>query len=159
MPRSLSPEAFRQMFAQEQTDVFLMCLTIEHDDLDEPIRVVKNKEDLVRSEGTYLGTFFDLNLPEDNPEQVPQVTLTIDNVNKAISRAIQGLAGRVRVRLEVVLESQPNTVEAGPFDFFLLGVNITASTIQGTLGFEDDVLNQAFPVQTYTPDNTPGLFR
>lgn len=159
MPRQLSQSAFHQMFSQEQTDVFLMCLTLTHPDLPEPIRVVHNTRALQRDVGLFRPVFFEMSLPEDSPDQTPQVQLLIDNVNREIGRTISSLQGKLKVTLEVVLESQPNVVEVGPHTFWLLNASYNASQVQGTLGYEDDILNQQFPAQTYTPGMTPGVFR
>lgn len=156
--RALSPEAFRNLFAQESKDAFLLCLTIEHANLPAPIRVVKNTEDLVRNAGTFLKCQFDINLAGDAQDSPPQVQLVIDNVNKAIAIALQTLQGKVKITLEVVLASQPDTVEISQ-SFFLLNSSFNKSAVSGTLGYEEEVLNQSFPKDTYTPTNTPGLWR
>lgn len=156
--RALSPEAFRQLFAQEGTDVFLLCLTLEHDDLPNPIRLVKNTEDLVRNAGTFAKCYFDVRLAEDAADSPPQVQIVIDNIDKAIGIALQTLQGKVQITLDVVLASQPNTVEISQ-GFFLLNSTFNARAITGTLGYEEEVLNQSFPQYTYTPNNTPGLWR
>lgn len=156
--RNLSPEAFRQMFAQEQTDQFLLCLTLSHDSLATPIRLVRNSVAIERSGATFLACYFDLNLPEDSTDGPPQVQLVIDNVNKAIAQAIRTVTGRVKASLEIVLASQPELVEVGPIDMFLLTSSYDAHKVQGTLGYEDEVLTQVFPAQKYDPENTPGLF-
>lgn len=159
MARSLSAAAFRAMFAQETGEVFLVCLKLEHASLVQPIRVVHNNQDVVRSDGTYLACFFEINLPEETSERVPQVTLGIENVDRAIVDSIKSISGRVKVTMDVVLASSPNTVEAGPFEFYMLSANFNAQNVQGTLGFEDDILNTAFPKDQYTPQNSPGLFK
>jgi hypothetical protein len=85
--------------------------------------------------------------------------MSIDNIDTEILKAIRNLTGkRPSVRMEVVLASSPDTVEAGPFNFSILSINYNAASIQGTIGFEDDILNTAFPADTYTPTNSKGLF-
>lgn len=158
MPRQLSPEAFRQLFAQESTDVFLLCLTISHANLPAPIRVVKNNADLIRNAGTFLKCTFDIQLAEDAADAPPQVQLVIDNVDKAISTSLMTLQGKVSILLEVVLGSQPDTVEISQ-SFFLLNSSFNAKVVTGTLGYEEEILNQSFPKDTYAPGNTPGLWR
>jgi Domain of unknown function (DUF1833) len=159
MPRNLSAEAFKAMFASETEQVFLMCLVLEHADLGTPIRVVHNNEDITRTAGVFSACFFDINLPEEAPGTVPQVTLTIENVDRTITDAVRNLQGRVKVTLDVVMASSPNTVEAGPFEFYMLSANFNTQFVQGRLGFEDDILNMGFPKDAYTPVTAPGLFR
>jgi len=159
MSRNLSIPAFRAMFAQETEEIFLMCLRLEHPSFDEPLLVVQNNRDVERHEGTFKASFFELSLPEDAPDVVPQVNLTVDNVDRSITDAIRNLTGRVKIVMDVVLASSPNTVEAGPFEFYMLSAMYNAQSVQATLGFEDDILNMVFPKGKYTPANSPGLFK
>jgi len=46
MPRSISSTAQAAINAQETDEIFLILLTISHDDLAEPIRVVSNNENI-----------------------------------------------------------------------------------------------------------------
>ena len=84
--------------------------------------------------------------------------MTIDNTDLAIIDAIRTLTGQPAVTLDVVLASQPDMIEAGPFVCSLQTATVTASTIQGTLGYEDDVFAQLVPGQSYLPSNSAGLF-
>ena len=84
--------------------------------------------------------------------------VSVDNVDLAVNEQLRTLSGMPTVTLEVVLASQPDTVEAGPFEFNLQSITSTAETIDGTLGFEDDVFAQQVPGQNYLPSNSPGLF-
>ena len=147
------------MFAQETGEVFLMCLTLSHPDLATPIRVVHNNENITRTAGVHYASFFEMNLPEEVAGSIPQVTLAIENVDRSITDSIRLLSGRVAVTMDVVLASSPNVVEAGPFNFSLLSASFNVQSVQGRLGFEDDVLNQGFPADTFTPVNSSGLFK
>jgi Domain of unknown function (DUF1833) len=147
------------MLAQETGEVFLFCLTISHPTLAAPYYLVNDYNPLVRTAGTFQPFAFDVSLPNEQEDQLPQVTMTIDNIDNAILQAIRNIPGqRPKVLMEVVLASSPNTVEAGPFNFSILHINYTDASIQGSIGFEDDLLNTAFPADTYTPTNSKGLF-
>jgi hypothetical protein len=157
--RQVSVNAMRAMLAQETPEVFLICLTISHPSLPAPYLLVNDFNPLVRTAGTFQPFAFDVSLPAEQDDKLPQVTMTIDNIDNVILVAIRNLAGeRPKVTLEVVLASQPYIVEAGPFDFSILSINYSDASIQGTIGFEDDLLNTAFPADTYTPTNSKGLF-
>lgn len=157
--RTVSPAALRAMLAQETGEVFLICLTINHPTFTTPYLLVNDQRPLTRTAGIFESFAFDVALPAEQDDQVPQVTLTIDNLDRKVLQSIRTIgAPRPSVALEVVLASTPNTVEAGPFNFAILSVTYDAMTIQGVLGFEDDLLNTAFPGDTYTPTNSQGLF-
>lgn len=157
MPRTLSPAAARAIIARETAEVFLACLTISGDGLD-TLRAVNDSQPLVRSSGTFHPYPFDVVLPEDTDSANPTVQLRVDNIDRQVTRALRDFNGVPQVALEIVLASSPDTVEAGPFEFSLLSVDYDALLITGTLGYEEDFLNQAVPAQSYTPTNSPGLF-
>lgn len=61
------------------------------------------------------------------------------------------------VDLSVVLASSPSTIEAGPYRFTLRDVMYDAAIVEGTMRFED-VLNEPYPADSFTPARFPGLF-
>lgn len=161
--RQVSARALRAMLAQETGEVFLVCLTISHPTLEAPYYLVNDYNPLTRTVGGEPVEFtpfaFDVSMPAEQDDQLPQPTLTIDNIDNEILRAIRNIPGeRPKIRMELILASQPDTVEAGPFDFSILSNNYSDASIQGMVGFEDDLLNTAFPGDTFTPTNSKGLF-
>ncbi|WP_130617990.1 DUF1833 family protein [Dyella amyloliquefaciens] len=154
---TISVTALQAMLAQETAEVFLVCVTITHPDIDTQ-RLVNNTEVVSRAAGDYLPCPMNLALPDQTEDQVPEVNIVIDNVDREVLRQIRLIRGVPQVTLEVILASSPDTVEAGPFDFSLKSTNYDVLSINGTLGYDDDILNQQVPAQTYTPVNSPGLF-
>lgn len=156
MPQ-LSLPALQAALAQETDQVFLACLVISHVDLATPIRLVNDAVNLARAAGTYLAFPFQFELPSQDESQLPAVRLLIDNVDRSIVQWIRTLSSPPTVTMDVVLASSPNTVEAGPFAMTLKSAPYDANQIQGELGFED-VLNEPFPKDSFTPSAFPGLF-
>lgn len=158
MPRTLSNTARRALYAQETGEVFLLLLVISHPSLPAPIRVVNNSEDVVSGGFTYQRFPFELALPPESDEAPPTVTLRIANADRQIVQAVRSLAGEaMTVDLSVILASSPDTIEAGPYRFTLRDVSYDAAIVEGTLRFED-VLNEPFPADSFTPARFPGLF-
>lgn len=153
----VSINAMRAMFAQQTAEVLLVALTITHPDIT-TLRLVNNTQPVVRAAGTYQPYPMQLSLPAQRDDQLPQVDIVIDNVDREVLRQIRTVSGVPQVTMEVILASSPDTVEAGPFDFALKQVNYDVLAITGTLGYEDDILNQRVPAMDYTPTNSPGLF-
>jgi hypothetical protein len=145
------------MLARETDQVFLVCMRISHPDFA-TVRIVNNTEIVERTDGTYLPYPFQLILPADTDDQVPQITVQFDNIDRSITQLIKDLTNPPKVQFEVILAETPDTVEAGPFSFSILNTQFDNSVITGTLGFEEDVLNQQIPKGIYTPSNSPGLF-
>jgi hypothetical protein len=107
----------------------------------------------------YVPFPFDVILPDESDDAVPRVTLRIDNVDRRIVSELRSVVTNVpvTVRMTVVLASSPDTIEVGPMEFSLRDVEYTATTVEGTLLYED-VLNESFPADSFTPSRFPGLF-
>ena len=157
--RNVSARAMRAMMAQETDEVFLFCITITHSSFAAPYYLVNDQVQLVRAAATFVPCAFSISLPNEQEDQLPQLQWSIDNIDRSILQSIRAIpSGKPTVKMEVVLASTPDVVEAGPFVFSGLSVDYDSGTINGTIGFEDDVLNNAYPGDSYTPTNSPGLF-
>jgi len=157
MSRSLSSSAVAAVNAQETGEVFLILLTIDHDDLAEPIRVVSNNQDVTSNGNTFVGYPFEISLPQDDAEQVPTTRIRIDNVDRRIVDTIRLVSSPPTMTLQVVLASTPDTVELSFGNMTLREVEYDALVVEGTVQYED-VLHQAFPYHRFTPSSNPGLF-
>lgn len=157
MPRSLSPAAARAILARETEEVFLVLLELAHPDI-ETVRIVNNTVPVVRTEGTYQPYPFEAVLPDDTDQASPQVMLRIDNCDREVIRKLRELAGIPKCTMRVVLASDPNRDEVGPFAFSLLNVDYDALVISAAIGYEEDFLNQSVPAQRYVPSTSPGIF-
>lgn len=157
MPRVLSASAARAILARETEEVFLVLLEISHPDI-ETIRVVNNTVEVVRAEGTYLPYPFEAVLPDDTDNASPNVQLRIDNCSREVTRVLRELSGVPACTLRVVLASDPDHDEVGPFAFSLLNVEYDAFVITAAIGYEEDFLNQSVPAQKYLPSNSPGIY-
>lgn len=157
--RQVSLNAMQAMLAQQTDEVFIPFLRIDHASFANPIRLAFNTEKITRADGDYMPYAFQIDLPAqmDNSD-VPQVKLTVDNVDMEVNNAIRTITGVPKVTFDVALASSPNTSEAGPFVLNLQSATADANTIQGALGYEADVFAQAVPGQNYLPTNSPGLF-
>jgi hypothetical protein len=144
-------------YAQETGECPLLLLTISHADLDEPIRVVHNGEDIVSRGNTYLAAAFEFVIPDEKESQPPAARLAICNVDRRIVQAIRGLATPPKITAEIVLADTPNTVEALYEDLVLQNASYDVLIVEGTLGYED-FFAESFPGDTFTPGIFPGVF-
>jgi len=149
---------FRQaVYAQETAEVLIILLEIDHDDLDSPIRICKNDTDITSNGNVYLAYNFDIQLPTDEDNDVPQAQLVIDNVDRALTQAIRTIQTPPTIRIMVVLASAPDTLEVDMPDFLLTNISYNASTITATISIEN-FLQEPFPGDLFTPTQFPGLF-
>ena len=156
---SVSPAALKAMLSQQTDEVFLTCLTLDHSSMSVPVRVVNDVQALVRTAGTFQPFLFEIALPNDEEGKPPTVNLKISNVDRAIVDALKDLPMNEfpTVKMEVVMASSPDTVEAGPFVMDLMKWSADAGVVTGKLGYQNP-LNDAFPKDDMTPSTTPGLF-
>lgn len=145
------------VYAPETDEVFLVLLTIDEASLAEPIRMVHNHENITSNGELYAASFFEVELPAQRADYIEPVRLTVGNVDQAMTEAIRLAIGRPAVTLEVVLASDPDTVEAGPFEFELESVEYNALTITGHLAY-DSVTHLRYPADMVTPWNFPDAF-
>lgn len=174
MPDLTLEQALAEAYASAPNEEIIYdTLEFRHPDWAAPIRVVRDRANLVAtleaaapldpSEAvTFTGYSFDMARPELNPESVPEVTITIDNVSleieDALNLAIQSI-DTIQVTYRPYLSSnlgQPamdppltltlQEVAAGP-------MRITAKARLG------DYANKKFPAQDYTARRFPGLAR
>lgn len=157
MTRSVSAAALKSIQDESTAEVWLVILDINHSSLSEPIRVVNNTEDIVHGGETYLAVPFRIKLPDETPDQLPRVTLEMDNVERLITATIRNIRKPPTVTLKVILADSPDTVEIGPFEFTVRNVRYDALVVQADLRLED-ILSEPFPVHTFTPGTAPGMF-
>ena len=157
MSRTLSATARAALFAQQTGQALLTLLEIDHPDLDAPIRVVNNTENIVSGGVTFCACAFDVPPPDDLSEAPPSVTLSICNVDRSITYALESIASPPTIKMWVIVGSTPNVEEIGPIEFSLLAVSYDVLTIECTLGFEP-ILNESIPGHSFTPDLFPGIF-
>lgn len=145
------------VYAPETDEVFLILLEINEASLAEPIRFAHNNEPITSGGDVYAASFFDVALPSQSADNIEPVRLTVGNVDRAITDSIRLAVGRPQVTLEVVLASDPDTIEAGPFEFELEGVEYDALTVTGELVY-DSVTALRYPADMVTPWNFPDAF-
>lgn len=143
--------------AEASGEVLLPLMRFSHPDWDQDIRIVPDWRELTHQGEIYSPFSFEVTLPDDEDEGIPVLRWSADNVSQELIVEIRKVTGPISTRVVWVLASQPDTIEAGPFDLEVRAVEYTAETIGGTIGIEP-VLEEQFGYLTMTPKNAPGLF-
>lgn len=156
-PRDVSVTWRAASYAQETDQVFLCLLEIDQDALSSTIRIVNNTQNITHNGNLYTAFPFEFTLPQDSDENMPAATVTIDNVDRQIVEMIRSLTGPATVTVTVVLASSPDTIEAGPYEMTLRDTGYDAFQVTGRLDVED-MLNEPYPADSFTPNTFPGLF-
>lgn len=160
MSRQLS-SLMQVMVRSQQTDeIFLALITIAHPSIiGGPLRLVQDLQNLVSRGNIYTMFPFRLILPEDSDQGVAEVMLTIDNVSQEIYATIKALSPQLppTISIDLVVRSQPDVVEFSLPLLTLREISADMLVIEGTLRGDEEDLNE-FPKDSFTPQNTPGLF-
>ena len=162
MSRTVSNTFKAAFFAQQTGEVPLILLEIVHADLDATIRLVNNTADIVSDwdglgDKTYTAFPVQINVPcDDEDGSMPTVQLEVCNVDRTIVQAIRNIDSPPTVRAALILASDPDTIEAGWWEFTLKNSSYTAEAVTGDLGYEE-ILNDGFPEGSFTPEDFPAL--
>lgn len=161
MARALSTLFKNMANAQQTGEVLVALVTITHSTIvGGPLRFVQDLQDLTSNGNVYTAFPFQIRLPVDSDEGVIKVLLTIDNIDRSIAQAIRTMppSSPPEVQVDLVIASQPDTVELSLPGMTLRNITGDAFRIEGELFMdEDDLL--PYPEGLFTPQSFPGLFR
>lgn len=180
MPNASLSEALKEAYAAAPSDlVILHTLELRHPSFTDedgnptPIRVVRDNQDLTaRLEASaplnpgemapFIAMGFDLELPTIDTSPVPEITITLDNVSREIVKYLDS-AAESQDKIEVTYRPYlSNDLEGPQMDppITLVLSEVTADVFRVTGRARMlDVGNKAFPAETYTATNFPGLTR
>lgn len=166
MSRNVSDTLKEQVFAQEMNDPAIILITITHADLAEDINVSSDPTEVLGSglrgtisNGTEYTQFpFELVLQEQSENLLTRAKLRIDNVTRDIINAIRTARNDPpEVQIQVVLASDPDTVEINMTDLQLNNISATALSVEGELQ-PKIVQGEKFPKNTINQADFPAVF-
>jgi len=157
MPRVLSDNALAAIFTQHTDETFLLLATFTHVPTNETYYAALNTQNVVSNGNVFVATWFDVQLPEISNRSPQGCQVTIDNVDLRLIGMLRSITQPLQVILQIVLASQPDTIEMEFSDLVLREAQWNESKITGRLVSEDP-LNQAFPAHMYEPRTFQGLF-
>lgn len=154
--RTLSNAALASAHARETGEAWLILLTITHPTLSPPLRFVNNLQSVTSRGNVFIAFPFEIELPEQDADTPGEARIVIDNIDRQIVETIRQITSPPEVLIEIVLASQPSTVEAAFDGLVLRNVQYDAYTVKGTLRFED-IMTEPVSLQM-TPSRFPGMF-
>jgi hypothetical protein len=147
--------------AQETGEVLLALIIITDESIvDGPLRLVQDLQPLTSNGNVYTAFPFEVRLPADRDAGPAKVLLTIDNIDRSIAVALRSIppSSPPTVTIDLVIASQPDTIELSMPDLTLRTITGDALQIEGELRMDEEDLTE-FPEGSFTPQVTPGLFR
>jgi len=161
--------AFKEAaYAQQTDEVFVTLVTLDSDELEEPIRICDDPfapliglgEDIygIESNGeTFIFMPFEIWLPRDDKTGTVSAKLSIQNIDRRIVETARSVTQPVNVKMQCVLASDPDTIEIEFDNFQLSNVKYDVMSVEGDLTLNYWGL-EPFPSWNFTPSNFPGLF-
>lgn len=168
----LSQAAKQAMFAAETSEQLITLVTIEYKDSSGITqyfrladsytqRISETDSDITYGVISGGNNFYflplQITLPDETDNSMPRCSITINDVTRYITPAIRELYEPPRITLQLVLASQPNTIEASFGGLYITNISYNADTVQLQL----EMINYAsepFPAYTFSPNYFPGLF-
>lgn len=158
MARPYSQHAREQLNATSAADIMLVLLEIRHPLLAVPVRVVNDMQNIVVAGNEFIACAFNITLPDDSDNQLPEAQLEIDNIGRELTQWLEQSGGGAGAtcRIMQVMRATPDLIE---FDITmdLTGLAMDQSTVSGKLCFTD-LLNQPAVTVYYRPETAPALF-
>lgn len=158
MSRPVSAAFWSAIASERTSEVLLLLVTVDHPDLSEPLRHVYNTEPVTSRGDVFEPTFFQFDGQDEGEDGIlTGAQLTLEAVDRQIIEILREIDQAPTITTEIVLASNPDTVELGPFVFDVVSVTYNSQFVQCELEYRD-VMTDEFPADSFTPENTPGLF-
>jgi len=156
MSRNVSNTFKSTAFGSQTDEAYIVLLTIDHEEMDDPFYVTSNGVAVISNGITFLPYPFTLTLPDDTERPFSQGRLTIDAVSQTMVAA-RWFNTPILITMQVVLASDPDTVEVEFPNFELVDLSYNEQTISGVLSIES-FTDEPFPGDAFIPSFFPGLF-
>jgi hypothetical protein len=168
MNREIPESVQRNLEQTSSPDALIWFLTITHDNLSEPIRVVSDVFDYIVGGETFTGLIFDVKVISDT-DQTPYSELRVQNVDRRIGQALREAQGRAKVEAiaystaDFDLTKDPREEAGTPAEvyafrhFELSDVEVNAAEVTGRIMLAD-YTQEPWPSLRATADICPGLF-
>ena len=155
MANEVSDVLKRAIYAGSTERVFIALLKVS-DGARGVIRLTSDGRSTTHNGEVYESRPFRVTLPEDLDSKHPQAQLTISNLDEALVAILRTITDPATVTLSIVLDSDPDTVERGPWTMELIDVSYDADVMRGTITAPSLTL-EPFPGHTYNTEDYAGL--
>jgi hypothetical protein len=172
MPDTTLSQALKEAYAAAPANVVIHhTLELRHPAFSTPIRVVRDFANLTATlEATapadpgaavlFVAFAFEFTKPEVSATGVPQITITLDNVDRAIVANIEAAMGStdlVQVTYREYLSTDLGAPQNNPpLSMTIMSVTADVFKVSAVAGFPD-LMNRRFPSTEYSPEVFPGL--
>jgi len=154
-------DALKEAYASAPQDQILYhTLEISHPDFSQPVRVVRGYDNITAAGEEWVAIPFDLQLPEVSANGLPSLVLTIDNVSRELSSAVESAVlsdTPITVKYRAFLSSEMTQAQNDPpLELQLSSITENETSIQARATLYDFV-NKRFPAAVYRDEHFPSL--
>lgn len=167
--RAQDSRALRELIRQESPEAYPCFLTITHEQLNEPIRVVSNPKNINYDGYLFQGFMFSFTLLSDT-EGPPRCRVEIQNVDRRIGDTIKRIIGPPKLAMTVIPLSDfdttviPHSPISSPLPIwdakhlFMIDITVTPTNVTGQI-VSRAYTREQWPGLLATQPRTPGAFR
>jgi hypothetical protein len=166
--RNVSLTLRQALYGQESGEVAVVFVTITHEALATPLRLVNvNVQRLstdpliygaVSRGDQYLFVNMDVSLPDEKDQSPPRGRLVLSNVGREAVALARSVTSPPAVKIELALASALNDVEIEWPQMDMVGADFGADTITFELAM-DSFSTESCPTHSFDPSFFPGLFQ
>jgi hypothetical protein len=164
--RNLSLNFREAINAQESGEIAIFLLTVDHDDFSDQIHLSSDPTERLTDVPLLYATVsrgithyflpMTIALPEEREGSPPRTQVRISFSNLEVLTLIRSTTTPARVKIELVLASDPDTVEVESPWLDLIGATNNAGEITLELSL-NSMTQENYPVDSFDPAAFPGL--
>lgn len=152
-----SQTATQEAFAEASGEVWLVLLTIAHADLPETLRFVNNNEAITSNGENFIAYPFQFIEPDYGENGAGIGRIRIDNIDREIANTIRTLQTAPTITVQVILASDPNTIERELSGMIMPSASWDALEVSGDISAPRDH-DEPGCSWRFTPAASPALF-
>lgn len=158
MARAYSAEYKSTLAATSAPEAPICLLEINHPDLDQPVRVVNDTQNITSNGNEYIACPFRCGFPDDFENQIPRAQLAVDNVGKELMYWVEASGGGkgATARFIQIMRSRPDLIE-WEIAMNMSGIKATVQEVTADLGYENIFGRPAIQMR-FDPFTAPGIF-
>lgn len=169
---SLSAAAKRAMFSPDAASDLIFLLTV-YDPINPDVVIFRIADNFtqrldetsevdivygVKSRGQdFVFIPIEVSLPSEEEAQAPRCTIVIHDVTRLATAWIRTITGPPKIKMELVLSSDPDSLEASFSGFYITNFSYNSETVSAELSMTD-YEREPFPMHSFSPVYFPGIF-
>lgn len=133
-----------------------VLIKIYHDEMDTPLYLTDNNEDLTYNGIVYKHSYFKITLPEVSKESMGNASIEMGCVDQQIINVIRSITTPPNIKFVAAYYEDGVFSELAGYDMVMSNVKWNSRTLTADLTL-DLVLNYEFPSGAFTAFNCPGV--